>query len=82
MADYCRFDNDSGFDGSVETDLSEMLAAAARGGLDKNAAHRPDLGIEIAFQRGFTAVAQAASAIFDDVARDLGHAGSRRAGAY
>jgi len=82
MADHFPLDNDSGFDSSIETDLREMLAAAACGGLGQNATHRPDLAVEMAAQRGLAAAAQAAGTIFDDITRNLRHAGCGRAGAW
>src|SRR6266852_9588865 len=75
MADHSGLDNDSGFDSPIEAHRREMLAAPAAMGLGENAAHRPYFGVEMAAQCGFAMAAQAAGAIFDDLAGDLWHAG-------
>src|SRR5215468_1719873 len=81
MADHLCLYDETGFDRSIEAHRREMLGAPAGARLGKNAAHCPDLGIEMASQSNFAATTQAAGAILDHLARDLRHAGSGRAGA-
>ena len=82
MADHSRLDNNSRFDGCIETHGCEVLAAPTGAGLGKDTAHQPDLGVKMAAQSDFAIVAQAAGAILDNLARDLWHAGCGRAGAW